>query len=188
LPFFSATLRVQRRPAAEPGEDGDMTCRAVELLAPELDGLIELVVVEVASGSTAEKAGLSLGDVLIGAGGQFFNAADDLASTPGNAVPGHALQLDFTCDGEHMACDMLVHVCARMAIRAPVTKTDHRTLGQGDGAKRHAFFPSANKTERLASLCCIIPLTKWTRRIVRVWYAFDQLCPALRMSAGVQFC
>jgi hypothetical protein len=165
-----------------------MTCRAVELLAPELDGLIELVVVEVASGSTAEKAGLLLGDVLIGAGGQFFNAADDLASTPGNAVPGHALQLDFTCDGEHMACDMLVHVCARMAIRAPVTKSDHRTLGQGDGAKRHASFPSANKTERLASLCSIIPLTNWTRRIVRVWYAVDQLCPALRMSAGVQLC
>jgi hypothetical protein len=84
-------------------------------------------------------------------------------------VPGHALQLDVTGGGEHLACDMLGHVCARMAIRAPVTKTDHRTLGQRDGAKRHASFPSANKTERLASLCRIILLTNWTRRIVRVW-------------------
>jgi hypothetical protein len=41
---FSATLRVQGRPAAEPGEAGDVACRAVEVLAPELDGRIELVI------------------------------------------------------------------------------------------------------------------------------------------------
>jgi hypothetical protein len=29
---------------AEPGEAGDVTCRAVEVLAPELDGRIELVI------------------------------------------------------------------------------------------------------------------------------------------------
>jgi hypothetical protein len=91
-------------------------------------------------------------------------------------------------DGEGAGHPLGQHLVWRDALPVYLTKTDHRTLGQGDGAKRHASFPSANKTERLASLCSIIPLTNWTRRIVRVWYAVDQLCPALRMSAGVQLC
>lgn len=67
-----------------------------------------LLVLEVAAGSLAQKAGLLTGDVLIGVGGQLFNSADDLASILSEAEPGEELQLNFWRGGQHRVCHIVV--------------------------------------------------------------------------------
>jgi serine protease Do len=67
-----------------------------------------LLVLEVVSGSPAEKAGLLLGDVLIGVGGDMFKAPDDLASALGNVSAGDTLQLNLIRGGVHLTRDVVV--------------------------------------------------------------------------------
>lgn len=62
-----------------------------------------LLVLEVDQKSLAEAAGLLTGDVLIAAGGQLFNAPEDLVKAL-HIDPGDTLQLDFTRGGKHMTC------------------------------------------------------------------------------------
>lgn len=84
-----------------------VTLQAV--LAPLGDKRVRgLLVLEVASGSPAEKAGLVIGDVLVGAGGQSFNTPRDLASALRNPGPGDVLQVDLTRGGKRMACHVVV--------------------------------------------------------------------------------
>lgn len=75
-----------------------------------LDGkrVFGLLVFEVVSGSPAEKAGLLLGDILIGARGNMFKAPDDLASALGNVSAGDTLQLNLIRGGVPLTRDVVV--------------------------------------------------------------------------------
>lgn len=61
-----------------------------------------LLVLEVGQKSLAEAAGVLTGDVLIAAGGQFFNTPKDLVEAL--HVDTGDIQLDFTRGGKHMTC------------------------------------------------------------------------------------
>ncbi len=74
-----------------------------------------LLVLEVASRSPAEEAGLLIGDVLIGANGVLFNTQHDIAGVLDTASPGEMLQLDLIRGGKRIACD----VALRAASAAP---------------------------------------------------------------------
>jgi serine protease Do len=67
-----------------------------------------LLVLEVASGSPAEKAGVLIGDVLIGVGGRSFNAPDDLPRMLCRGTPGDVLRLDLIRGGVRLARDAVV--------------------------------------------------------------------------------
>jgi serine protease Do len=75
-----------------------------------LDGkrVFGLLVLEVVSGSAAEQAGLLLGDVLIGAGGDMFKAPDDLADVLGKVSAGDTLQLKLIRGGVPFTRDVVV--------------------------------------------------------------------------------
>lgn len=65
--------------------------------------LLGLLVLEVASESPAEAAGIMLGDVLIGVAGRVFGAADDLAKILDEASAGETLRLDLTRGGAQLS-------------------------------------------------------------------------------------
>jgi serine protease Do len=67
-----------------------------------------LLVLEVVSGSPAEQAGLLLGDVLIGAGGDMFKTPDDLASALGKVSAGDTLRLNLIRGGVPISRDVVV--------------------------------------------------------------------------------
>jgi serine protease Do len=67
-----------------------------------------LLVLEVASGSSAEKAGVLIGDVLIGVVGRSFNAPDDLTGVLRHATPGDVLRLDLIRGGVRLAREAVV--------------------------------------------------------------------------------
>lgn len=65
-----------------------------------------LLVFEVAAGSAAEQAGVWVGDVLIGAGGQPFKAAGDLTRALRQASAGDKLPLDLMRGGKQIVCEV----------------------------------------------------------------------------------
>ncbi len=67
-----------------------------------------LLVLEVVSGSSAEEAGLLLGDVLIGAGGHMLKAPDDLASALASVSAVTTLQLKLIRGGVPLTRDVVV--------------------------------------------------------------------------------
>jgi serine protease Do len=67
-----------------------------------------LLVFEVAAGSPAEQAGVWVGDVLIGSGGQPFKAAGDLARALRQASAGDTLPLDLIRGGKQIVCEVAV--------------------------------------------------------------------------------
>lgn len=77
-----------------------------------------LLVLEVRSSSLAESAGLLTGDVLIGAGGQFFNAPKDLVKALLQVEPGDILQLDFTRAGKRMTCEVRLYGDGQTGVEA----------------------------------------------------------------------
>jgi serine protease Do len=69
---------------------------------------VGLLVVEVTPGSPAE-ADLLIGDVLIAANGQPFNAPGDLVSTLHDTVSSQMLQLDLVRGGKRRSYNVAVH-------------------------------------------------------------------------------
>ena len=65
-----------------------------------MDGLL---VLEVASDSPAERAGLLIGDILVGANGARLGGDHSLPEAIDAAARGNALQLDIVRGGEHRA-------------------------------------------------------------------------------------
>ena len=65
-----------------------------------------LLLVEVLSGSPASQAGLLIGDVLVGASGQFFSGLNHLTDVLYNAAVGGLLTLDVIRGGKHIIVEM----------------------------------------------------------------------------------
>jgi serine protease Do len=74
--------------------------------------LLGLLVLEVASGSPAEAAGILLGDVLIGVAGHVFSTTDDLAKRLDKATAGDALALELIRGGIHLSREVVVRAGA----------------------------------------------------------------------------
>jgi serine protease Do len=74
--------------------------------------LLGLLVLDVASGSPAEAAGILLGDVLIGVAGHVFSAPDDLAKALDGASAGDPLGLDLIRGGMHLSREVVVRAGA----------------------------------------------------------------------------
>ncbi len=68
-----------------------------------------LLLVEVLSGSPASIAGLLIGDVLIGASGEFFSGLNHLTNVLYNAADGGLLTLDIIRGGKLIAVEMRSH-------------------------------------------------------------------------------
>lgn len=62
--------------------------------------VLGLLVLEVANNSMASEAGLNIGDILIGACGQYFRTPDDLFSILQNLQTGEFLPLEFLRSGK----------------------------------------------------------------------------------------
>lgn len=76
------------------------------VFVPQVDQRIfGLLLVEVLSGSPASMAGLLIGDVLIGASGQFFSGLNHLTNVLYDAADG-LLTLDVIRGGKHIAVEM----------------------------------------------------------------------------------
>lgn len=75
---------------------------------PEDKRVPGLLVLEVSLGSPAEKAGLLMGDVLIGIGGRFAKAAGDLLTALSHARPNRTLQIDLIRGGRILSRHVLV--------------------------------------------------------------------------------
>jgi serine protease Do len=75
-----------------------VTLRPVSVLSSR-DRFFGLLILEVAAHSLAMTAGLMLGDVIIGVGGQSFSTPDDLVSALEQSVPGESLRLEFLRNG-----------------------------------------------------------------------------------------
>jgi serine protease Do len=67
-----------------------------------------LLVLGVAVGGTAEAAGISIGDVLIGIGGQLFGSSHDLSRALRHAGAGSRLPLDLIRGGQPIVCEVAV--------------------------------------------------------------------------------
>lgn len=91
-----------------------VTLRPVQVLLGN-KRLLGLLVLEVASDSLAMIAGLMLGDVLIGACGQYFNTPDDLLNVLEYAKLGEALPLEFLRKGKHCHCTVIVRTSLDVA-------------------------------------------------------------------------
>jgi type II secretory pathway component PulC len=62
--------------------------------------VLGLLVLEVANNSMASEAGLSIGDILIGACGQYFRTPDDLFAILQSLQTGEHLPLEFLRSGK----------------------------------------------------------------------------------------
>jgi serine protease Do len=69
-----------------------------------------LLVLDVAAGSSAEAAGILLGDVLIGVTGRVFGAPDDLAAALDHVLPGDTVRLDLSRGGLDLSREVVVRV------------------------------------------------------------------------------
>jgi serine protease Do len=77
-----------------------VTARAVAVRAPDGDDRLAFVILGVAPGSAAERAGLQVGDLVVGAGGAAFATPGDLAGALADAVDGGGtLELDVSRGG-----------------------------------------------------------------------------------------
>jgi serine protease Do len=72
--------------------------------------LLGLLVLEVDPGSPAEAAGISTGDVLIGAGGRLFDGPYDLARALRNADPAGGVELDLIRGGRRVTREVRLPV------------------------------------------------------------------------------
>ncbi len=70
--------------------------------------VLGLLIMDVAAGSPAEKAGLLTGDVLIGTGGTLFVRPDSLMQALYDASPGDTLRFDIVRGGRRIAIDAQV--------------------------------------------------------------------------------
>jgi serine protease Do len=80
-----------------------VTLRPVQVLL-ENRTILGLLVLDVAKDSLAMASGLRLGDVLIGAYGQYFHALDDLVNVLEQSEPGESLRLEFLRQGKRDRC------------------------------------------------------------------------------------
>jgi serine protease Do len=78
------------------------------LVSPQGKRLVGLLVLKVAPGSAADKAGLLIGDILIQAASQLFKAPDDFARLVGTTKVGDGLQLELIRGGKCLTCDLIV--------------------------------------------------------------------------------
>jgi serine protease Do len=70
--------------------------------------ILGLLVLGVAVGGTAEAAGISIGDVLIGIGGQLFGSSHELRRALRHAGAGSRLPLDLIRGGQPIVCEVAV--------------------------------------------------------------------------------
>lgn len=80
-----------------------VTLRPVQVLL-ENRTILGLLVLDVAKDSLALASGLRLGDVLIGAYGQYFHVLDDLVNLLEQSEPGESLRLEFMRHGKRDRC------------------------------------------------------------------------------------
>jgi serine protease Do len=93
-------------------EDGNhpvlgVTLRSVSMPNAGKRGL-GLLVLGVAAGGAAEAAGIMLGDVLVGIGGQPFGPPHDLSRALRRAGAGGRLAIDLMRGGQHIICEVAV--------------------------------------------------------------------------------
>jgi serine protease Do len=70
--------------------------------------ILGLLVLGVVVGGTAEAAGISIGDVLIGIAGQLFGSSHDLSRALRHAGAGSRLPLDLIRGGQLIVCEVAV--------------------------------------------------------------------------------
>jgi len=114
LAFAVASNEVERFLKGDSRPYLGVTLRPVQVLLGN-KRLLGLLVLEVASDSLAMVTGLMLGDVLIGACGQYFNTPDDLLNVLEYAKPGEALPLEFLRKGKHCHCTVIVRASLDIA-------------------------------------------------------------------------
>jgi serine protease Do len=78
-----------------------------------------LLILSVQSESAAQEAGLQIGDVLIRAGGQFFNTPHDLSSAIWHSEPGELLPLEFLRGGKSTICNVVVPGNSSAQVKSP---------------------------------------------------------------------
>jgi serine protease Do len=71
------------------------------------DIVLALLVLEVAPHSSAERAGLLVGDVITGVDGRTFRDPTDLLTALGDASAGDALRLDLLRGGDALVLDVV---------------------------------------------------------------------------------
>lgn len=84
-----------------------VTLRPVEILLDNKQ-ILGLVVLEVAQNSPAIAAGLMVGDVLIGACGQWFNSPEDLLNIVAHTETREVLPLEFLRKGKRSYCSVVL--------------------------------------------------------------------------------
>jgi serine protease Do len=72
--------------------------------------VLGLLVLGAVAGGAAEAAGIMLGDVLIGAGGQGFGSPEDLGRALRRARAGERLPLDLIRGGQRLTCEVAVRL------------------------------------------------------------------------------
>jgi S1-C subfamily serine protease len=84
-----------------------VTLRSVSM---PLEGkrIFGLLVLGVAVGGSAEAAGIAIGDVLIGSGGQLFANPQDLRQAFRHAVAGGRCPIDLIRGGQRIICEVPV--------------------------------------------------------------------------------
>jgi serine protease Do len=84
-----------------------MTLHSVSMPKAGKRGL-GLLVLAVGAGGAAEAAGIMVGDVLIGIGGQAFGSPHDLSRALRHAGAGGRLAIDLIRGGQHIICEVAV--------------------------------------------------------------------------------
>jgi serine protease Do len=74
-----------------------------------------LLVLGVSPGTPADRAGITIGDVLVGAAGWLFSRPDDLAFALADAVPGERLPLEVARGGRRATREVVLHAGRRGA-------------------------------------------------------------------------
>ena len=82
-----------------------------------------MLVLEVAEGSAASRAGVMVGDVVVGIGGRAFGDHHDLFGALARVLPGQAIPLDIERGG------VGIHVQVRVQSEGP-SKTAENSEGQ----------------------------------------------------------
>jgi serine protease Do len=84
-----------------------VTLRSVSMPL-EGERVLGLLVLGVVAGGAAEAVGISIGDVLIGIGGQLFGSPQDLSRALRHAGAGGRLPIDLIRGGQRIVCEVAV--------------------------------------------------------------------------------